>query len=332
MNTRAKVMTWSSAVAGAAVFVMLMVAYDVGEITSTAASAGWGLLWICLFRLVLLSVDSAAWHRLVARHHPTRLWTLARFRWVGESVNTLLPVAQVGGEVVRARLLAIGGMPASKAGASVVVDFTIGLFAQIVFTLIGIELLLTLVAPEAQMGTVIVGILVAAILVGAFYAVQRLGLFATLGVVLAKLGWSEGWSALAGLGAELDRAVNDYYGRYGDLLVAGLWRLTGWLLSVFEVWLALYFIGVPVGVAEAVVIESLVTAVRGATFFVPGALGTQEGGLVIIGAMIGLAPETALALGLIKRFREVVVGSPGLFAWAHAERRGLGDLLARIRG
>jgi hypothetical protein len=41
----------------------------------------------------------------------------------------------------------------------------------------------------------------------------------------------------------------------------------------------------------------------------------------VIGVMIGLSPEKALALALVKRFREIVVGVPGLIWWFGIEGR-----------
>ncbi len=68
-------------------------------------------------------------------------------------------------------------------------------------------------------------------------------------------------------------------------------------------------------------LESLILAVRASAFFVPGALGVQEGAFVLLGAVIGLSPEVALALSLIKRFRELVIGVPALLVWQFAEGR-----------
>ena len=42
-------------------------------------------------------------------------------------------------------------------------------------------------------------------------------------------------------------------------------------------------------------------AVRGAAFAVPGALGAQEGGLIVLCAIFGVPPDAALALSLVKR-------------------------------
>ena len=59
-------------------------------------------------------------------------------------------------------------------------------------------------------------------------------------------------------------------------------------------------------------IESLVQAVRGAAFAIPGAFGAQEAGLILLCGMFEIPPDQALALSLIKRAADLVVGVPGL--------------------
>jgi uncharacterized membrane protein YbhN (UPF0104 family) len=67
-------------------------------------------------------------------------------------------------------------------------------------------------------------------------------------------------------------------------------------------------------------LESLGQAIRGAAFAIPGALGVQEGGYLLLAPLAGLSPETALALSLAKRARELLLGVPGLLYLHLAER------------
>ena len=63
--------------------------------------------------------------------------------------------------------------------------------------------------------------------------------------------------------------------------------------------------------------------VRALGFAIPGALGVQEGGYVLICSLFSVAPSEALALSLIRRVREIVLGVPGLVLWQWSElRRG----------
>jgi len=54
---------------------------------------------------------------------------------------------------------------------------------------------------------------------------------------------------------------------------------------------------------------------------VPGALGVQEGGYVVVGSLLGIPGDAAFALSLIARARELILGIPGLVAWQVIEAR-----------
>jgi uncharacterized membrane protein YbhN (UPF0104 family) len=85
----------------------------------------------------------------------------------------------------------------------------------------------------------------------------------------------------------------------------------------------LFFMGLPANYPEALVIESLTQAIRGAAFAIPGALGAQEGGLVAICAIFGVPADVAIAMSLIKRVPDVVFGVPSLIGWQILEGRAL---------
>jgi uncharacterized membrane protein YbhN (UPF0104 family) len=109
--------------------------------------------------------------------------------------------------------------------------------------------------------------------------------------------------------------VRRFYRRRAAVAACGFWQLAGWTAGAGEVWLALHFLGWPAGIAEALVIESLIQALSSGAFVVPGALGVQEGGFLVIGGLLGVPPETALALALMRRARDVLVFAPALAAW-----------------
>jgi uncharacterized protein (TIRG00374 family) len=96
-------------------------------------------------------------------------------------------------------------------------------------------------------------------------------------------------------------------------------HMAGWIIGVAEVLIVFACMGHPVSLAEALVIESLLHAVRGAAFAIPGALGAQEGGLVLLCAIFGIPPEQAIALSLVKRAADLALGGPGLVGWQMLE-------------
>jgi len=96
-------------------------------------------------------------------------------------------------------------------------------------------------------------------------------------------------------------------------------HLVCWISSAVEVWNVLRLAGAPLGFLTVLVIESLLYAVRTVAFAIPNAVGVQEGAYVLIGAAFGLTPEMALAISLLKRARDLVIGLPVLAIWQAVE-------------
>lgn len=308
---------------GLTLFITLIAYEGVTQVASALAMAGWGLGVVVLFHLLPMSADAIGWHILVDRAHRPRLRALLWARWIGESVNSLLPVAQVGGELVKTRLLARYGVPASQAGASVVVNLTLTVFSQVLFTLLGLSLLTFLLGEGKLAQGILIGTAVSAGCIIGFYWFQQRGLFGWLARRLESLASSRNWLALVGGADALDSAVMQLYKQRRQVLRSFSWMLLGWLLGAGEVWLALYFLDHPVSWLEALMIESLAQAVKGAAFLVPGALGVLEGGYIVLGSLIGLPYSASLALALTRRVRELCLGVPGLLAWQFIEGKYL---------
>ena len=90
-------------------------------------------------------------------------------------------------------------------------------------------------------------------------------------------------------------------------------------------------LGFAVSWSDALLLESVGQAIRGAAFAIPGALGVQEGGYLLLASLVGLPPGTGLALSLAKRARELMLGLPGLLYLHWYERAGGGAVRAASR-
>ena len=96
-------------------------------------------------------------------------------------------------------------------------------------------------------------------------------------------------------------------------------HLTCWLIGAAETWLILTLMGVPIGPGQALAIDSLVVGLRTFGFLVPAAAGVQEASYVVVCALFGLSPATAVAVSLARRARDWVLGIPTLAAWQYLE-------------
>lgn len=316
-----KLALYSAWVAGLILFVGLIVYQGLGDIVAVLTGAGWGLLWVTGFHLAPLIADALGWRALLPRDRRCSVAELSWMRWICESINSLLPVAQVGGDLVRVRLLNRAGVRGATAGATVIVDTTAGMLTLIVFALLGIGLLLrkggaAQVAAQLSFGIVILGVISLA-----FFLAQRAGIILGFARLIEHVSKHGEWRVLTGGAVALNHSVVRLYGRRRAVMIACGWRMFAWLLGAGEVWLALYFLGHPASLSDALILESLGQALRAAAFAIPGALGVQETGFIVLGGMLGLSPETALALSLVKRVRELALGLPGLIAWQTAEGR-----------
>jgi putative membrane protein len=244
--------------------------------------------------------------------------------WIRESVNSMLPVARIGGEVVSFRMMRRRGLRSSTAAASLVVDMQLTLISQLMFTMVGIGFLFA----HAASGTLRLaadlawGMVALTPLLVLFSLVQHASPFERVTSVLNH-ATSGKLAALVGQSAQIDQSIKLIWRRSGVVLrYLFFWQPLQCVLTALEIWLALYFLGAQVSFTKAVVIESLIQAVSSAAFFVPGGLGVQEGGFILIGGAMGLDPATCLALAGARRIRDLLIFVPGLFAWQIAESSG----------
>jgi putative membrane protein len=300
---------------GVLLFVGVLLSQDLPAILATLGHAGWGLLLVALFHLLPLIIDAMAICVLIERapsRHPLRDSLLAR--WVGESANSLMPAGQIGGPVLMARHLAQRGLPMEEAAAAITVSTTLQTFAQIAFALLGVVVLgqTTHFSPAALRTAALIASAFLAVQVGGFYLVQRRGLFSKLMNAVRRFSRKRDWSQWVAQAQAIDLAVQGTYRRNGPVTASFLLSLVGWIVGTGEVFLIARFLGTPVSWRDAFVLESLGQAIRGAGFAIPGALGVQEGGYLLLAPLAGLAPNAALALSLAKRARELLLGLPGL--------------------
>ena len=301
---------------GLLVAASLIAANDPTAILRTLLQAGWGVAAVVALHLPQILLSALGWRALIADPARPGIATLAHLRWVRESVNNLLPVARVGGEIVRGRMLVRRGVAGVTTAASLAVDLAVETATLVVFALLGLIALALLpnaggpAAWIAGAATAIGG--VAAI---AFMLAQSGGLFRLTDRVMPWLARRTGWQAAADGGATLHDAVVAIYRTPHRLRRSGAAHLGSWLVGTLEIWVALQALGIEAGLAEALVIESLGQVVRSMGFLVPGALGVQEGGYVLVCGLFGIPPEGALALSLVRRLRDLLLGLPGLAAW-----------------
>jgi putative membrane protein len=290
------------------------------DVGNALASVGWGMVGVVLTRAATVSIAGAGWWRLFPVGRPLRLRTAVLLRLIREGINALLPLTQVGGDIIGARLLTFWAVPGPLGAATIMVDVLLQALTLLLFAALGIITVVALGTDTTVVGTAATSLAVAAPALGAFYLVQRREGHRILHFMLSRLNGDSNWRLLGTVDAVYEN-LSVIYARRSGLAASGVVHMIGWLVGVAEVLIVLRCIGLPVTFGEALVIESLVQAVRGAAFAVPGALGAQEAGLILLCGIFQIPPDQALALSFVKRAADLVIGVPGLVALQILEGR-----------
>jgi putative membrane protein len=300
---------------GVGIVAWLVARADLATLLGFFPRIGWGFALILLARAGAIVIDAAAWNCLLSAADRPRFGSLLVLRWIGESINTILPVAQIGGEVVRARLLQRQLNTPAKGAASVMVDFCLSLVAQIAFTLLGFVLLYRLAGEASWWPIAICAAMLPVLMAASWELLMRRRLLAAAQRAALRIGPARLAASIQALAAALG-FLADSRPALGKAMAL---HVASFFANAAELWLTLFLMGIPAGFATAILLESLSVAARSAAFLIPSGWGAQEASLVALGAIAGLSVDSALALGLVKRAREFGVGLPGLAAWVIAE-------------
>ena len=316
---------------GIAVFIVAIAWSGIGAVALAVASVGWGALLVVMTRVATVSIAGAGWWMLFPASAHLRIGTAIHVRIVREATNALLPLAQIGGDFIGARLLTLRGIPGPLAAASVIVDVLLQAATQFLFAVVGLATLVMLGANTEIAVIAATGLAIAAPLLAGFYLAQSRSGHRILQLILGFLTGDVKWRVLGTVDA-VYQSLTMLYASRSRLVASSIVHMAGWMVGIAEVMVVLAFLGHPVGFAEAVVIESLMHAIRGAAFVIPGALGAQEAGLILLCAVFGIPPDEAVALSLVKRVADLALGLPGLVSWQVMEAQRLKTNFGRREG
>ena len=311
------------ALIGLAVATILIVHFGWRQVVDAALAVGWqGLAALIGIYLICLLLCAVAWRLLILDAPRHAIFICLWARWLRESVGNLIALLPTAGEIAGARELSLFGVRPGMAGASTVVDLTLELLSQIVFTLFGLALLISWYRGLQIGPWLVTGIAVSALAAAGFVLAQRKGLFRLLERLPETLDLKWAWTVLPDAEG-IHAGIQTIYQHRARVLASGGLHLGGWVAGAGEAYVGLYFMGHAIAWSDALILESIAFALRTAAFVIPSRLGVQEGGYILLGAMFGLSPEVALALSLLKRGREIATGLPCLIIWQSVESRRL---------
>lgn len=305
--------------------VLSLLVWHIGPTNIYAAATRLGpiaLLGILIPSTIMYSFEAYGWKVVLGRAaQGVPFWRLLTIRTAGEVVNMTTP-AYLGGEPVKAFLLKKYDVPMAEGAASVVIAKTTMTIAEVFYILMGIALAFWMLGAGSSAGQTItaallsVGLLVCSIV--GFVFIQQRGLFASILSLVKKLG-----VRIRSLETHeehlrsIDQTIRNFYSHHQKAFYASMaLYFLGWMAESLEVFGIISVLGGSVSALSALSIGALAVFIKGGSFFIPGSLGAQDAGNLLLLQAFGYSDVTGITFALLRRFRELVWIGIGLLCLA----------------
>jgi putative membrane protein len=301
----------------AAIYLVWSIGFD--AVVASIARAGFGgLALLCVYALLVFISLAFAWFTLLppSERRPVRELYLARL--VRDSIAEISPFSPVGGMVAAARLMMLKGLNPAYAAASVAADATTEAMAQVVFLAFGLGIGVTQFRHLNGSGPLTEAML--AVLLLAVPGIALLIFLQKKGAVFAEKIAAR-FFPQARAGVSFRAAIEELYDSRSRLAVSAALHLIAWIGAGGGTYIAFRLVGGQIGLLNAIALEALLCTLRSIAAPVPAAIGVQEWGYAMLAPLFGLPAEMGVAVSLLKRAREIVLGVPALIYWQSIESR-----------
>ncbi|HEU0096744.1 MAG TPA: lysylphosphatidylglycerol synthase domain-containing protein, partial [Rhizomicrobium sp.] len=289
------------------------------SIFAAVARAGFGgLALLCAYALVVFVSLAFAWYFLMPPEHRRTVPQFYVARLVRDSIAEISPFSPVGGMVAAARLMILKGMNPAYAAASVAADATTEAMAQVVFLAFGLGLGFTQFRHMEGSGPLTIWML--GVLLLAVPGIALLIFLQKKGAGLAER-MAARFFPQVNEGVSFRAAIEELYDSKSRLAASAALHLLAWIGAGVGTWISFKLVGGEIHLLNAIALEALLCTLRSIAAPVPAAIGVQEWGYAMLAPLFGLPAEMGVAVSLLKRAREIVLGVPALIYWQSVEGR-----------
>ncbi len=315
-----KIGVFIAAALGLAIAIYFVLHIGIDQVVSAISRVGFtGYALVVLTSLALPFVLGLSWFIIAGNTSLLRYPVFVLARQIRDSASDVLPFSQLGGVVIGIRVVILRGLAPPLAFASGIADITTELMAQLAFIAIGTALCIAQLEASASTAPYVKGVAIGLGLmipgmITFIFLQQRGSAFA--------MRLAERWLPAAVKHASaFDAAIAAIYRAPARLALSATIHLLGWVVSGVVTFVAIRALGGKIDLLSAVAIESLLSALRSATAFVPASIGVQEAGYATLTPLFGLGPEIGLAVSLLRRARDITIALPVLLTWQVMEGR-----------
>ncbi|MCW5830397.1 MAG: flippase-like domain-containing protein [Deltaproteobacteria bacterium] len=233
-------------------------------------------------------------------------------RWAGESINTITPLMNLGGEPVRIALMR-RHLETHQAAATVILDKSIFTIAGIIHMVSGVVVgfwVFDLPESVAWIEAIVAGILMMA-------AVILVTLIRRGKTLLSLVGWlrragirfsDDTLEKVEQIDDELTIFYRTHRARFWTALTA---HLAGRMSRMLDVLVVAWAFGIGMSAWEAHAIAAATVIINVSFSFIPQQVGANEGGHGLLFKAVGLGWRDGLSTGLVRRARTLVFALMG---------------------
>lgn len=323
MKLKIKLLPAILTLAGIAVITALIIYFGAGDVLRALTSVSIkGFAAYVAAQLVLTLGLGLCWRMVLRSRQRGSFWLCVWGRLVRDATGEFLPFSQVGGFVLGARVISLGGVSMSAAVASTLGDVSTEFLAQLAFVAMGLAVFSRKVPHSELLLPVAIGLCVALVMgVGLIVAQRGQGtkIFRALAL---KIAGATGEGAAAGF-ERLQAALDDMYRSRDRLTLCAFFHLVCWFGTATASYIGFHALGVDISWADAMCIEAILHAIMALAFVIPGRAGVQEAAYTVLGGIFGIPPDIALSLSLLRRARDFVIAVPVLIIWQGLEAKML---------
>jgi uncharacterized protein (TIRG00374 family) len=326
MALRARRLVQASAFAlGAALFAYILYGFGSHRVWLDLQSIGWRFVPIVALEVLVSGANARAWWHTLPRQ--TRRGAFPRLFLVqlaGSALNETAPGAPLYGEPAKVLFLRERS-PVSVTTASLLSVKLAQALGRVLFIIVGLlAASWSLKFDRLPVRSLSVAFVLIAAGVGMFMALQLRGFSGLTRRVSSRVHFLGSWVGRMEHGLQrMDKHLQELYrSRPLDFVASVMLVLAGLCVGIVQIWLMIRWIGLRPDWFSSLTIEAFSVLVSFVSFVVPGALGIQEGGKVLIFAALGLPVAAGVTVGAACRVNNILNMAIGLaaFVWLKPHR------------
>lgn len=262
------------------------------ELVQLIQSVGPAILWSLLIFPIATFFHAAAFYCLLQKEVKADIpfWRVYWISLFGDAVNKITPFIDVGGEPLKIAQLAKKGIATAQQGLRAAwMTRVLFVLSEVVYLALAVLILIRFFPSEEFLLIGTLGIVFSIVFAGILFYFK---------------------DKIAGKGTV--KSSNDR----GRTAAAFLLQFIGWVIMSVEMWIIFWAMNIPADLLKVFLAQALLQAITTVSFFIPGNIGAQEGGLALLMKHIGFSPEAGIAVSLFKRARQIVWALAGFVYYA----------------